>query len=127
MLLTSFICRSLVCAGIAFGGISVAQAQTASTTNAPKLTESFTFTLDRHHDDGLRQTVETMKVRDEMQRMLDLKAVDASAFTRAIDLFRFVPFKLSSSDSKADDFFTANYLRSDYNRLTSEARLFDKP
>jgi hypothetical protein len=127
MLLTSFIRRSLVCAGIAFAGVSVAQAQTASATDAPKLTESFTFTLDRHHDNGLRQTVETMKVRDEMQRMLDLKAADASAFTRAIDLLRFVPFKLSSSDFNPDDFFTPEYLRVDYNRAPSEAHLFDKP
>jgi hypothetical protein len=101
--------------------------QSASATDAPKLTESFTFTLNPHRDDAIRHMIETMRTRDEMQRMLDLKAADASVITRAIDLLRFRPFKLSSSDGKADEFFTPNYLRPDYNGPTSGAHLFDKP
>jgi hypothetical protein len=127
MMLASVICRSIIFAGAACSALGSVQAQSASSADAPKLTETFSFTLNRQRDDAIRHTIETMKARDEMQRVLDLKAADASIFTRAIDLFRFVPFKLSSSDSKADDFFTPNYLRTDYNRSTSEAHLFDKP
>lgn len=123
----SVICRSIIFAGAACSALGSVQAQSASAIDAPRLTEAFSFTLTRQRDDTIRHTIETMEARDDMQRMLDLKAADASIFTRAIDLLRFVPFKLSSSDSKADDFFTPNYLRTDYSRSTSESHLFEKP
>jgi hypothetical protein len=49
----------------------------------------------------------------------------ATFFSRAIDLLRFVPLKLSSSNSNMDDFFTPSYLRQDYNAPSSQAHLFD--
>jgi hypothetical protein len=110
---------------IVFATLESALAQSAPTTDAPKLTENFSFTLNQHRDEAIRHTVETMMARDEMQRTLGLKDADASIFSRSIDLLRFVPFKLSGSDSKADDFFTPNYMRSDYNRPTSEPHLFN--
>jgi len=125
--LTSVIYRSLACAVVVYAALGSTLAQSESGTDAPKVTESFTFTLNPHHDDTIRLTIETIRVRDEMQRRLDLKAANTSVFTRVIDLFRFVPLKLSSSDITADDFFTPNYLRADYNRPTSEAPLFEKP
>jgi hypothetical protein len=127
MMPISVICRSIIFAGAACSALGSVQAQSASAIDAPRLTEAFSFTLTRQRDDTIRHTIETMEARDDMQRMLDLKAADASIFTRAIDLLRFVPFKLSSSDSKADDFFTPNYLRTDYSRSTSESHLFEKP
>jgi hypothetical protein len=63
----------------------------------------------------------------EALRVRDLKAADASVSARAIDLLRFVSFKLSDSNGNIEDFFTPNYLRADYNRRSSEAHLFNKP
>ena len=114
-------------AAVACAALASAEAQSVRTTDAPKLTEGFTFTLDAKRDRAVREFVETLSERSETKRLLDLDTANASLFTRAVDLFRFVPFKLSSSDCKLDDFFTPNYLRADYNRPVPEARLFDKP
>ena len=128
MLLTSLICRFLVCAGLVCTTLRAAQAQSGSAPDAPKLTEDFTFRLNQRRDDAIRRTIETMRAGEEMQRMLDLRAAEVSVFTRVIDLFRFVPVKLSSSDSKNDDFLTPNYLRADYRSLSPpETHLFDQP
>ena len=127
MLLTSVIHRWLVCAAVGCAALASAQAQSASTADAPKLTESFTFILDARPDRAIRQIVETMNERSEAQGLLDLNTAKESAFARAVELLRFVPFRLSDSDSKLDDFFTPNYLRAGYNRSTSEAHLFDEP
>lgn len=127
MLLASLTCRWLICAGLGCTTLHTVQAQSASAVDSPTLTEDFILRLDQHRNDTIRQTIETMRAREEMQRMLDLTAADVSVFTRVIDLFRFVPIKLGRSDGKADDFLTPNYLRPDYNRTTSEGDLFDKP
>jgi len=79
-------------------------------------------------DYQFRERVRTTTVeRTEAQRLVDLKNANEDVFTRAVDLLRFVPFKLSSSDIKLDDFFTPNYLRADYNTARPEVHLFDKP
>ena len=104
-----------------------AYTQSAPPGGAPKLTESFTFTLSPNRDSVVSRTIEAMREHDEALRVRDLKAADASVFTRAIDLLRFVPFKLSDSNGNIDDFFTPNYLQADYNRPSSEAHLFNKP
>jgi hypothetical protein len=127
MLLTSVIFRWLACAGVVCAALGSALAQSARAIDVPKLTESFSFTLNQHRDDTIHRTIEAIRTQDEMQGMLDLKAANTSIFTRAIDLFRFVPLKLGSSDINADGFFTPNYLHADYNRPISDAHLFDKP
>jgi hypothetical protein len=115
----------LACGAVACATLGSALAQSVATPDTPTLTGNFSFTLLQHHDAAIRQTMEAMQARDVMQRTLDLKAADASVFTRAIDLFRFVPFQLRSSDVRADDFFTPNYMRPDYKSPAAEARLFD--
>jgi hypothetical protein len=127
MSLTSSIARWVIRGGFAATALysHFACAQSAPSGEAPKLTESFTLTLSPHRDTALRQTIEAMKQYEETQRVFDLKAADASVFTRAIDLLRFVPFKLSNSSGNLDDFFTPNYLRAGCNEVPSEAHLFD--
>lgn len=114
---------------VVFGGTALfthfVYVQSAPAGEAPKLAESFTFTLSPNRDRAVTQTIEAMKEHDEAVRVRDLKAADESVFIRAIDLLRFVPFTLSNSSGNMDDFFTPNYLRVGYNERPSEAHLFD--
>lgn len=48
------------------------------TTDAPKLTEGFTFTLDAKRDRAVREFVETLSERSETKRLLDLDTANAS-------------------------------------------------
>ena len=107
--------------------VSSARAQSPSPSESPKFAQEFTFTFGTHRDHIVEDIVGTMKSHDEMQHSLELHTAHESVFTRAIDELRFVPFKLSSSDIKSDDFLTPNYLRLDYNKPLSEAHLFDSP
>ena len=107
--------------------VCFAQQQSAQTADGHKATASFSFSLGMRRDRAVDQTVEMMNERTEAQRLVDLKNANEDVFTRAVDLLRFVPFKLSSSDIKLDDFFTPNYLRADYNTARPEVHLFDKP
>ena len=102
-----------------------AYAQSTPAGEEPKLTNSFTFTLSPYHERAAGEMLDAMKQYDEAMRARDLRAADATLFSRAIDLLRFVPFKLSSSNGNMDDFFTPNYLRADYNEPSSEAHLFE--
>jgi|SRR5947209_17171037 len=103
-----------------------ARAQSSSSVHELKLTQDFTFTLGTHRDRSVQEIIATMTSRDEAQRSLELQAANESVFTRAIDVLRFVPFKMGSSDMKSDEFFTPNYLRIDYERPPSEPQLFDQ-
>jgi hypothetical protein len=105
--------------------LSSARAQSASPSDSPKLTQDFTFTLGADRDHSIQDIVTRINSHDEARHSFELRRANESVFTRAIDLLRFVPFKLSSSDIKSDDFFTPNYLRVDYERPLSEAHLFD--
>jgi hypothetical protein len=99
--------------------LSSARAQSTSPT------QDFTFTLGADRDHSIQDIVTRINSHDEARHSFELRSANESVFTRAIDLLRFVPFKLSSSDIKSDDFFTPNYLRVDYERPLSEAHLFD--
>ena len=107
--------------------VSSARAQSPSPSQSPKLTHEFTFTLGTHRERMVQDIVGMMKSHDQMQHSLELYTAHESVFTRAIDELRFIPFKLSSSDMKSDDFLTPNYLRLDYNKPVSEAHLLDSP
>jgi hypothetical protein len=69
--------------------------------------------------------IDAMKQYDEAMHARDLRAANETLFSRAIDLLRFVPFKLSSSNGNMDDFVTPNYLRTDYSEPSSETHLFE--
>lgn len=90
----------------------------------PSLQEGFNFRFDPRRERALGQTVEALMQYDQAQRARDLDAANAGVFSRAIDLFRFVPFKLGNSSGNMDDFLTPNYLRPDYVRV-SETNLFE--
>jgi hypothetical protein len=89
----------------------------------PEPTKSFTFTLSPDRERAVPEMLDVMKQQDDAMRLRDLQAAEATFFSRAIDLLRFVPFKLSSSNGNMDDFFTPNYLRPDYNAPSSQARI----
>src|SRR6266496_386362 len=99
--------------------------QSPPPSNSPNLTEPFTFRLDRYQDRRVRELVDRLTQQSEGQRLLELHAAQQPLFERTIDLLRFVPFKMRTSDINGGDFLTPNYLRADYNRPTPDSHLFD--
>ncbi|HEX4696775.1 MAG TPA: hypothetical protein VH254_03805 [Candidatus Udaeobacter sp.] len=73
----------------------------------------------------IQDIVGAINSHEEAQHSFELRTANESVVTRAIDLLRFVPFKLSSSDIKSDDFLTPSYLRVDFDKPGGEAHLFD--
>ena len=106
------------------GSAGFSKAQSEGATDSPKLAEHFTFRLDRYQERTQREVVERMSQESEAQHALELHAADQSIFERTIDLLRFVPLKLSSSDLKSDDFLTPNYLRPEYSLPVRDYDLF---
>lgn len=102
-----------------------AHGQSTPAGEEPKPANSFTFTLSPYRARAVPEMLDVMKQQDDVMRLRNLQAADATFFSRAIDLLRFVPFKLSSSNGNVDDFFTPNYLRPDYNAAASQTHLFD--
>jgi hypothetical protein len=121
----NFVTRPLLSVIIAIAALSSGRAQSASSSESPKLTQDFSFTLGAHRDRVIQDIVGAINSHDEAQQSFELRTANESVFTRAINLLRFVPFKLSSSDMKSDDFFIPNYLRVDFDNPVSEAHLFD--
>ena len=121
----NFVIRALLSVIIAIAALSSGRAQSASPRESPKHTQDFSFTLGTHRDRVIQDIVGAINSHDEAQHAFELRTANESIFTRAIDLLRFVPLKLSSSDMKSDDFFTPNYLRGDFDKPVSEAHLFD--
>jgi len=123
----NFVIRALLSVIATIAALSSTRAQSGSSSDSPKLTHDFSFSLEAHHDRTIQDIVGTINGRDEAQHSLELHTANESVFTRAIDLLRFVPFKLSSSNINSDEFFTPNYLRADYDRPVLQAHLFDNP
>lgn len=103
----------------------IAYGQSTPAGEELKLTKSFTFTLSPYRQGAVGEMLDVVKQQDDAMRIRDLQAANATFFSRTIDLLQFVPFKLSSGNGNMDDFFTANYLRPDYNAPASQAHLFD--
>ena len=123
----NFVNRALLSVIIAIATLSSGRAQSASPSESPKLTQDFSFTLGPRRDRVIQDIVGAINSHDEAQHSFELRTANESVFTHVIELLRFVPFKLSGSDMKSDDFFTPNYLRVDFDKPVSEAHLFDNP
>ena len=123
----TFVIRALLFVIIAIAALSSGRAQSASPSESPKLTQDFSFTLGAHRDRVIQDIVGALNSQEEARYSFELRTANESVVTRAIDLLRFVPFKLSRSDMKSDDFFAPNYLRGDLDKPVSEAHLFDNP
>jgi hypothetical protein len=102
-----------------------AYGQSTPAGEEPPLTKSFAFTLSPYRARAVPEMLDVIKHQDHAMGVRDLQPANATFFSRAIDLLRFVPFKLSSSNANMDDFFTPNYLRPDYNAASAQAHLFD--
>lgn len=95
-----------------------------STSSEPTLAEGFNFRLGPYRDEAITRTIDALKRHDELQRANELENANKDIFSRTVDLFRFVPFKMADSSLKNDDFFTPNYLRPDY-APSRETQLFN--
>jgi len=109
---------------ISAGGLCayISQAQNAPVAEAPKASAEFSFDL-RQHDPAISRMVEIMQRREDERRATEFSALNANPGTKAIDLLRFIPFRLSTSPD--DDFLMPNYLLPDYKRAQLEANLFN--
>jgi hypothetical protein len=109
----------------AFGlSVYVSQAQNTPATEAPRASAKLHFNLDKH-EPTVSKIVEIMQKQDDERRTLELAAINADSFTKAIDLLRFIPLRLSTSPD--DDFLMPDYLRTGYNRPSPEVHLFNAP
>lgn len=98
--------------------------QTPVETNSPKLGEPFTFTLSPQHDYALSAVTKSIEQHDEILRAKELDEAHASIFSKAVELLRYIPIKLSGSDP--EDFFAPNYLRQGDVGIPPAVGLFDK-
>ena len=112
---------------LALGSLAVARggfAQAPADPNSPKLSAPFVFTLSPKRDSAVSVTVESIEQHDAILRAKELESAHAPLLTKAFDLLRYIPIRVSSGD--ADDFFTPNYLRPGYASVPRETQLFDQ-
>ena len=109
---------------ISAGGLYayISQAQNAPVAEAPKASAEFSFDL-RQRDPATTKIIDIIQRQDDGRRTSELTALNADPFTKAIDLLRFLPFRLSTNPN--DDFLMPNYLLPDYNKSSPEAHLFN--
>ncbi len=100
-----------------------ASGQDSDDTHSVKLSERFTFNLSQR-EQGLREIVEKIELHDEARRKEDLEIANAPAFTKPLDLLRYVPIKLGSSEG--DDFLLPSYLTLSYRAVPAEVDLFGR-
>jgi hypothetical protein len=109
---------------ISAGGLCayMSQAQNAPVAEAPKASAEFSFDL-RQRDPATSRIIDTIQRQADGRRTRELTALNADPFTKAIDLLKFIPFRLSINPNA--DFLMPNYLLPDYNRSSPEAHLFN--
>ena len=109
---------------ISSGGLCayMSQAQNAPVAETPKTNAELSFDLGQR-DPATSKIVEVIQRQDDTRRTFELTALNANPATKAIDLLKFIPFRLSTNPN--DDFLLPNYLLPDYNRTTPEAHLFN--
>jgi hypothetical protein len=109
---------------ISAGGLCayISQAQNAPVAEAPKASAEFSVDLGQR-DPATSKIIEIIQRQDDGTRARELTALNANPVTKAIDLLKFIPFRLSINPN--DDFLMPNYLLPDYNRSSPEAHLFN--
>ena len=100
-----------------------ARGQASVDTDPVKLSKPFTFSLSPQQDHAVSEVVKKIELHDETQRKTDLETANSPVFSKALDLLRYVPIKLSKSDG--DDFFLPTYLTPGYRDVSSKVSLFD--
>jgi hypothetical protein len=106
---------------ISAGGLCayISQAQNAPVAEA---SAELSFDLGRR-DPATSEIIEIIQRQDDGRRIRELTALNADPFTKAIDLLKFIPFRLSTNPN--DDFLMPNYLLPDYKKSAPEAHLFN--
>jgi hypothetical protein len=109
---------------ISAGGLCayISQAQNAPVAEAPKTSAELSFDLGQR-DPAMSKIIELIQGQDDGRRTRELTALNADPVTKAIDLLKFIPFRLSINPN--DDFLMPNYLLPGYNRSLPEAHLFN--
>jgi hypothetical protein len=116
------------CVAIAVHSLAIAlyvhmtYAQNTRAPEASTASAELSFDLGRR-DPAVSKIVEMMQRQDNGGRTLELAALNANPFTKAIDLLKFIPLRLSISPD--DDFLMPDYLQRGYNRVPLEAHLFN--
>lgn len=108
---------------ISSGGLCayVSHAQNTPVAETPKASAELSFDLGQR-DRATSRIIEIIQRQDDGRRIRELTALNTDPFTKAIDLLKFIPFRLSTNPD--DSFLMPNYLLPDYNRSSPEADLF---
>jgi hypothetical protein len=109
---------------ISAGGLCayMSRAQNAPVAETPKERAEFNFDLGQR-DPATSKIIEIMQRQDDGRRIRELTELNSDPFTKAINLLKFIPFRLSTNPN--DDFLMPNYFLPGYNRSSPEAHLFN--
>lgn len=66
-------------------------------------------------DDPVREMIMRMNERAETERAAELQTANQSSISRLLELTRFIPIPLGSSENRVDTFFLGNNMRRDLN------------
>lgn len=80
-----------------------------------KVEAQFIDPLELPFSKSLDQLVERLRLRDENLRAVQLEDANKNSVTRILDLSRFSPIPLGSSESRVDTFLQENYMRAELN------------
>ena len=70
------------------------------------------------------ELAEKLRQQTEIQRGIELQDLNKSFVSRLLDLTKFSPIPLGSSESRLDTFFLQNHMRADFNPRRNEGVLF---
>lgn len=66
-------------------------------------------------DKAVEIMIERLNLRAETLRSAELQHANESSVTRLLELTKYVPIPLGSSENRIDTFFLSNYMRKDFN------------
>lgn len=77
--------------------------------------EPFDVRLELPSESSVQIMIERMRLRDEAERIEELKIANRNPVTRVLDLTKYSPIPLGASEDRIDTFFFQNALRPDLN------------
>ncbi len=71
--------------------------------------------LEPPRESAVQSLMERLTLRDDLQRASELQVANRSAVSTLLDLTKYSPIQLGSSEDRLDTFFLSNVMRADLN------------